>query len=941
MELPINLNIVFISSQPSTSTDLKKEWFSHLDNTVRHRVQREISKQFTKANLFRYNYSFHSYATSKTTATVLSNYISAIARPSNPDAYSDYYVDVDAVNIKLSELNKILATNQDLSLGYTLFLLDLDILQKSGYVYHRGWSELELISLSTNSNILSAVEATKIRNINNNNNMNVMDEEDAFETDVVPADVPFDEETDNEKTRPAIQIDKVSQQKRLKEWLDITVAQIDAISKLKDDTLTSSSSSSSSSSPHIKAALELLNEKSSPRQESFLFDLEQIVQQRDIKYATFQSRSHSLSNHHSTSNNINNNNNNKKKKKNSRCTTDAWLSQKERYGWLDIKVSSNNHETMYLKTIQRGNMGTFHDGTISRTLPDSLPSQLEDSKTDSTQEELNELEMEWYNIRRLTPIVSSFMRHVVTPPTQLVSVEEIQHAKKFRRTERISFHIHVVDVLNQWNDGTGEQTITKDKDKKKNKKKKNKNRNQKKSRTLQFDMKSFKRQITQLRAPDQEFSFTFQRMSLNDDAALASAYYTSMRYSVQPTLHLHSNKNQMNQKEENKDQSDFLNQYDQEDQPAWYEKVGMDAKRTVYLDSQHLHNQLKKIQQEDVLLQEKNVNSNIQDSQKEKKDEQRSGNENKLSSRDIPIFIFAHAMSDRSHVGTPVMMEDNQISTSIHNMVFAVEHGQGIHGSKILWKTNLFCSTLKNSKDSIYEDIGNPIRSTLRSVANALGGMQPLHQGPAVSDWHDSTLSSRKERENDWQWSVGSSPLSETNTNSNPSRNSFSIFNTDAYHRSQITQSIVASELLLTGSNQISAKVASLHSIDYQHMKTLQQVALDARRNITLNVQLLQFDFALRRTKIMLKASRDVSVLVEKLNEIDNAHKCIKHGQEIMSNPFLLDRTSFGSIASITGITDTFTLQTIGIVSGMIALILFLCVCWRKRIKKRVKPKIN
>ena len=60
---------------------------------------------------------------------------------------------------------------------------------------------------------------------------------------------------------------------------------------------------------------------------------------------------------------------------------------------------------------------------------------------------------DWTFVRHLTPVVSSFMRQVVTPPTRA----RRRVAKDVRRVERVSFHVHVIDVSNQWNDGTGEE----------------------------------------------------------------------------------------------------------------------------------------------------------------------------------------------------------------------------------------------------------------------------------------------------------------------------------------------------------------------------------------------------------------------------------------------------------------------------------------------------
>ena len=158
---------------------------------------------------------------------------------------------------------------------------------------------------------------------------------------------------------------------------------------------------------------------------------------------------------------------------------------------------------------------------------------------------------DWSFVRRLTPVVSSFMRQVVTPPTMV----RRRMADDVRRIERVSFHVHVVDVSNQWNDDTGEEEEEEEKEgaavgdaaagdaaadkavqSTRRKRKRRRKKRKESLRKLRFDMNSFKQQVSSLRAPDQEFSFTFQRVDMSDDPSLASAYYTSMRHSVVPDV---------------------------------------------------------------------------------------------------------------------------------------------------------------------------------------------------------------------------------------------------------------------------------------------------------------------------------------------------------------------------------------------------------------------
>ena len=102
---------------------------------------------------------------------------------------------------------------------------------------------------------------------------------------------------------------------------------------------------------------------------------------------------------------------------------------------------------------------------------------------------------------------AAFMPAAVSARASLVQTTPV-HVLDVRRIERVSFHVHLVNVNGRMSFGKeGRATTT--------------------SSVLGgFDLALFKRQISQLRAPDQEFSFTFQHVNLNDDPALAMAYHS-------------------------------------------------------------------------------------------------------------------------------------------------------------------------------------------------------------------------------------------------------------------------------------------------------------------------------------------------------------------------------------------------------------------------------
>ena len=936
LTLPIQLNIVFISKSTSTDPALFKRWFQGIDDTVRHRSKQPIATAGETTTTLHYNYTFHALHTTPETAETLQEYISAVARPNTDDGTTPpslsnraYVVDADALDLKLLEMWQALTQSNTLPQGYTLFVLDVpsQSTPPTSFTYRRGWSALELKRLSLNPDVQNAVEEASQRVEGDTFLENGMgdDEEDLFETDVIPADMPPTKQQQQQQQEqpeqqqpppppPPPTNNKEVHHQQMKVWSHRTRQQI---TLLKAQQATSKATASATS------ALQVLRGKRSLRQQTLLLHLQEHLRKRRVKYATFQDRSHSLPVHVPSS-----------VRNRDTCQVEAWLNAHERFGWIDLSVLAS--------TVERGTIGSFHQGS-GRVR--SFSSTKEQWHEENRGKELTQ----WSKIRRLTPIVSSFMRHVVTPPTTLHTTRTIKEAKRMRRVERVSFHIHLVDVVNQWNDGSGEEVNSmagennnnnnNNNNNKKNTRstrKRKTNDNKDSTRTVQFDLRSFKRQVAALRAHDQEFSFTFQRVSLNDDSALASAYYSSMRFAVEPTLHVApasaptlapasaptlaptSTTDQQQKKEK---------------EHTLQKQYTTDSKRVVYLDAKHLFNQLSTLQTIDPQLRDATVNTVADSSSSgDSGNKDQAGKENTLSFKNVPVFIFAHAVSDQPDVGTPVLLErTKKIASSVNGMVFVVEHGQGVFGPRILWESPTVCGTT-----SMYEDLGNPIRPALRAIANALGGLLPLHVGPSAllanaGQDHVQIV----ERHNDWQWSVGTSPLALTATD--PKTTTFSRFNIDALHRSTIAQAMIASKMLLQPSYEISQTVASLHSVENFRMVALREQSMLNMNAIAKQVQKFEYDTALRSLKMLLQTSRSVHDISTQLKATEDAHKCIQQGS---NTPWFSGISWTTTVERMTQIHMVEKPWIIGIEALVLVFFLLFCLKRTGRSMKK-KAKIN
>lgn len=341
---------------------------------------------------------------------MMSNYIAAIARSDSTSSSStNFSIDSDAVDSKLFELWRAMTKSNQLPTGYTLFVLDLPVAQSlsavvsgADYAYRRGWSKAELVALSEDPDVQSIVEDMRAKDDE------LDDYEDLFETDVIPADMPRElnaEESRSRRRRKSVGQSAGTQKEqelRVQQWCDATSAEIKELGMAargaKD------------------AAVYLLRQKSHfarRRQLALLHALEQHAGSREIRYAEYHARSHSLD-----ASNV---------RRTETCVTHSWLSQFGRYGWYDVRSSSSSSSS----SGSGGFVGTFRGGSVVRGGGTAKRSAMKDDD-------------DWTFVRHLTPVVSSFMRQVVTPPTRarrrvakdvrrVESIIEIRNTKTFPR----------------------------------------------------------------------------------------------------------------------------------------------------------------------------------------------------------------------------------------------------------------------------------------------------------------------------------------------------------------------------------------------------------------------------------------------------------------------------------------------------------------------------
>ena len=129
-----------------------------------------------------------------------------------------------------------------------------------------------------------------------------------------------------------------------------------------------------------------------------------------------------------------------------------------------------------------------------------------------------------------------------------------------------------------------------------------------------------------------------------------------------------------------------------------------------------------------------------------------------VNKRDIPIFLFS------MDVPLPVFIDKHYQARALDDMVIAVQ------SDELEWESHLSC----NGKAIVW-NLRNPLRAVLSATVHHLSGVLPMHM--AYDEAHAKVSQ-------DWLWSVGCSPLSQTASRVG----NFSQLHIDAAHRNGIAE---------------------------------------------------------------------------------------------------------------------------------------------------------
>jgi hypothetical protein len=431
-------------------------------------------------------------------------------------------------------------------------------------------------------------------------------------------------------------------------------------------------------------------------------------------------------------------------------------------------------------------------------------------------------------LSKLAGTASAFMHHVVTPasnrqPPNPSSVGEKKNAtngalaeessfvhppplaaEKVYRQERVTFHIHVVKEHSAFPPVSEHRANS----------------------ATSFDLFEFKRQVLMLKAPDQEFSFTVQQLSLDDDATLATAFQTSMTTVNVPHL-------------------DVAGRYT--------------SKRRKSIDSTLLYNRIRAIEKTDEYLHEKNMNGykGSGDQHHRPHDHKDRDEPPPSPAREISVFLFSVDSA------LPLFIDTHFFARALPEMVFVAQ------SSKQLWQSPLAC----NSKP-LYHNLRNPLREALRATLTGLAGSLPSH---VTNHVHGKPT-------HDWQWSIGSSPMACLSANS---RVGVSLMDIDAVHRSEIVTVLLATLQLVresvhvlyskhttAGNFIILRRRGRVLGWTLQRMKFL-QVKIGRMIALTLKwVEELKYDEALQHLNQIIHNAREMRMLSLRINQLFDPHKC-------------------------------------------------------------------
>ncbi|GBG67863.1 hypothetical protein CBR_g983 [Chara braunii] len=240
-------------------------------------------------------------------------------------------------------------------------------------------------------------------------------------------------------------------------------------------------------------------------------------------------------------------------------------------------------------------------------------------------------------------ILSNVMKQVVTPPTSSGS---------FHIHNRVTFHVYILHPHGPVD------------------------------KEHAFLVDDFKREVTKLRVPSQEFRFIFHKLGVAEDTALGVAFTSSIRMSAVPLLGTN----------------------------GFFE-----PSQVSFIDSLTLQHQLQRL-------------AGIDDTDGSGKGGPGGGSSyfsfwNLRDKLDVPIFVFSLHRS-------PLLIDKQYTAKSLNNMVLVVQSDEPD------WASNMQCN-----RERMHVDLRNPLKSAVAAVAEHLTGVLPSHQtfshshGKGTQDW--------------------------------------------------------------------------------------------------------------------------------------------------------------------------------------------------------------
>jgi len=370
----------------------------------------------------------------------------------------------------------------------------------------------------------------------------------------------------------------------------------------------------------------------------------------------------------------------------------------------------------------------------------------------------------------------------------------------------------------------------------------------------------YKREMLKLRLPAQEFAFSLHRLSMKDDTELALAYSNALRTAVVPTLSI-----------------------DGLFQPS----------TRMFLDSKQFQHSLQMIREQD-----KETNPGVY-----KRFEQNSGDADggashfspRVHSREIPIFLIYQDQNQ------PVFIDTHYQSRALEDMVLAVrsegtvESVFACNGRPVVW------------------NLENPLRPLLSATIAHLSGALPTHV--TYSEAHRRTSQN-------WQWSVGDSPLAYTS-----SRWHFNAFQADSVHRNYVVGALEQAHKYMSTSHHIlsnlkltEANFQILHegSGAFKLLMRLWNEFYSSQSEVVNHVDAMDYDAASTKLHRLVSLSEEISKRAQQMNTTFANYRCHE----------LDDREPVGS-----------GMQDFGTFLVIVVIVLLCALC--ARAPKKLKPKIN